>query len=353
MLVQLREDLQAFLQSRRFTPYLEGTAVELPDGRSLTLKVAEVQRSVRNSGFKHARYSFITKMTGGQFIGHGFGEAESKLLAFQKSLSEATERVVLQAAAGTSYGTTTSSGWAAHTSEKAARKSAFFELLERDAVLTHWLCKRPMLEIVPESLPHAIRDWAQTELAQSPRFQRLRVLVADQGYFPAVTVLLQSTDSFGAISHASDGSLDKAVYRALSEASRIAQLVEHPELIQSSASLVEMNPPMKAILPDDHAAVYAHHLPVPEWLFGPQAEWATAARAWNDRARGLSADQLGLKFHVVAKAPLVVGYATSHLVQHLYFGRTKEAASQGWLNLERLRSVMPTGDFNPLPHFVP
>ena len=84
-------------------------------------------------------------MVAGDIQGPGYGEANSKLLAVQKSIAEGVERIIFKALRETPGGTLTSNGWAAHIDDGC--ESAISELIERDAVLTHWLCKKPMTEV--------------------------------------------------------------------------------------------------------------------------------------------------------------------------------------------------------------
>lgn len=345
------EELAALAQSHRFAAYYEGVQTHLPDGRVVTVKIADTRKSDVPEGLRHSKHSYVTKVIAGDFTGFGYGEANSKILALQKSIAEGVERVLYFAVKGTSIGTQSSNGWAAHISEHDAQESAYFELLERDAVLTHWLCKKPMTEIEFATLPTAFRTWAQSD-ARSTQYSRLRVLVTNKGLLPAIVVVLQDESGRGVISCANGRSIEHAIFRALTECCRIAQIVTRPTLIRSSEELA-VGTSNSDFSPEDHAAVYAHHLVVPSWLFGTEKSFQTAESAWRIAYREFRPESLGLRFQIVTKAPLVVGYATSNNIQNLFFGRTQDAASKGLLNLARLRSVMPDGDFNLLPHCVP
>lgn len=352
MFESIRETVAALAQSSKFISFFDGAHVELSDGRRLKLQIKETYRSFRPVGLRLSRFAFVTTVVADDITGFGYGEANSKLLAIQKSISEAVERVVYKAMKTTSIGTSNSNGWAAHVDKPSAQNSAFMELVERDAVLTHWLCRKPLVEINPATFPAWLKSWTTTELSQSSSFKHLRILVTQNGFVPTIMTVLLNDVGNGVISHASHKTIETALFQALTESCRIAQIVQDPMLIEKSSKLISANEE-KTFLPEDHAAVYAHHLAVPSWMFGHEMPFHVVRDAWKEAYDKFSPMDLGLKFHTITRKPLWVGYATSERTQGLYFGRTSEAAAKGLLNLSRLRSVMPTGEFNPLPHCVP
>lgn len=141
----------------------------------------------------------------GMHVGYEHGEAENELVSIQKSIAEAVERVNFKVLKPTSFGTPNSNGWAAHLTPEKTRASALKELLERDAVVVHWLTQTPMREIAPESFPSWLSKWAKTELVQGARYNRLRLLISDRGYVPTVTVLLQDSKGFAILSSGDAG----------------------------------------------------------------------------------------------------------------------------------------------------
>lgn len=74
----------------------------------------------------------------------GFGGDYGNLNAQKKAVFELIERTVFRFKAKDS---TTSSGWAAHSSIEQAKKNAQFELIERDAILCSWLLKIPPMMV--------------------------------------------------------------------------------------------------------------------------------------------------------------------------------------------------------------
>ena len=83
----LVSEIAARFRSGRFTPFLSGVEVELLGGQKVPLKIMRTVRSIRPPGLRFSKFSFITEVTAGKHVGFGFGEAESKLIALQKSVA--------------------------------------------------------------------------------------------------------------------------------------------------------------------------------------------------------------------------------------------------------------------------
>ncbi len=76
---------------------------------------------------------------------YGFGDDEKHSLAALKSISEIIERVVV-----IENCISNSSGVATHLTPDFAKQNAYTELIERDAVMCHWLTKTPGRRFFPE-----------------------------------------------------------------------------------------------------------------------------------------------------------------------------------------------------------
>jgi hypothetical protein len=275
-------------------------------------------------------------------------------LALQKSIAEGVERAIYKALKGTPHGTANSNGWAAHLTPEKAKRSGLEELLERDAVLVHWFCRKPMTEIEPKSCPPWLIRWLNSELSLGTRFKRLRVLVSDQGYLPTITTVLLDSNGFAVMSHATSKSMDQALQKALAETCRIAQIALEGHYLQSSLNLVTTPCPDDVrISPEDHAMVYAYHQRFPEWIFDTTKTWNQANKDWAEAYGAFDETVLGIEFHQIVSGPLVVGYCSSDKIQNLFFGRTDEASGRGLLNVRRLTGVGSDGEYYPMPHCVP
>ena len=212
-------------------------------------------------------------MSANGHIGVGFGESEVKLIAVQKSVAEGVERAIGRATKGISHNCITTSGWAAHINRERAQKAALQELLERDAILTHWFSKNPMTEIDDQSWPVWLTKWTKNELAQANTFNQLRLLVSERGYIPTVTTIFMSNDGHAVLSHATSENLDTTIYKALTESCRIAHMALDKRNHESSLSLLlDQQSTNRVIEPDDHAMIYAYHQKFPAWIFGKTAK---------------------------------------------------------------------------------
>lgn len=349
---RLFAEITAVARSGRFTPYIQGVPVTLPTGETLTIKIEKTERSVRPVGLRFSEFAFVTEVSAGKHLGVGYGESSYHLPALQKSIAEGVERAVYLALKGTSYGSPNSNGWAAHLSRDKAHDAAADELLERDAILVHWLSQKPWTEIGRETWPSWLTNWTDTELQLSPLFNRLRILIATDGYLPALTTVLLSEDDHAVLSHATADSIDVALAKALAETCRIAQIAMENDSTETARNL-GASFSSGAPGPEDHALYYAFHEKFPDWVFGHRLDWKTAKSQWRVNRRKFRKFSIQSRFHEIASGPLTVGYATSKQVQGLFFGGTTQAQATGLINSHRLRAAGYQGDLNLMPHCVP
>lgn len=344
------ENLFAEIEAPRFKKLLEGTEITLASGQTFNAKVTDIQRKEFPIGYRLPKHTFQVIVSNDNHKGYGVGEAETELLAFQKAISEGFERLCFYETKGTSYGTLNSNGWASHLSIDGARQAGLDELLERDAVLVHWLGKIPFNEISHETLPRWVQDWSRDELSQASPFNRLRVLVTNQGHAPVIVTMFMADDGRAAISHAIHSNPEVTLRKALTETRRIALIASTDHWMVSAQKLLHSFKGME-FKPEDHATVYARHLAVPSWVFGSSTSWTEVKKSWSRKYR--QSRRVSYEFVPVTMEPLVSGYCRSHDVQGLYFGTVEEARARGLLNFRRLGWVVDLESLNPLPHFVP
>ncbi len=345
--------IQSVLNARKFQKLKRGTLVTLPTGEKYQFKIKTVQRWNRSKGFRFFEHSFISSIEGGGAIETGYGEAGQKLLAIEKSIAEAFERLIFRLLRGTSYGSITTNGWAAHISRSNAKQSAIEELFERDSVLAHWFCKKPFHEIDSDTLPSWCKKWMDEELSRSV-YPRLRVLVTHLGELPAAVTIMTRPDGKGVLSHATHADLGTALKKALVEITSIAQSTKKSHFFDSSKNLFEdPNCDGFQAKPIDHAMVYAYHSPFPEWMYGKMASWNQIQTDWIKSYQSFDPKKLKVNFTILTQSPLIVGRATSPMIQDVYFGRTEVADQKGKINHERLKRLNFCGAINLAPHIVP
>lgn len=351
----LSDILGSVIHAGKYSQFIRGVNIDLPTGQQLTLKIEKVERLPSPIGFFLYRHRYLVEMSAGEIVEYGCAEADTLLLALEKSISEAAERVLFRVLKGSGHGTPNSNGWAAHVDRKRAEKSGLLELLERDAALVHWLNHTPWLEIDPASSPKWLLKWTQNHLAHSS-YPILRILIAHLGHAPTVSTAFLNQDGKGVISHAGGSTLESALLRALAETGRLARMAISQNYVESSRELlISQSGGGVELGPHEHAVTYAHHLPVPEWIFGEKQDWKVAAKNWQEHWDRFSKNPIRYQFHEILSAPISVGFCTSPDIQNLYFGRTQDAMAQGVLSLDRLarvKSFNPGGKLNELPHFV-
>jgi len=227
-------------------------------------------------------------------------------------------------------------------SAKKSENSALFELLERDAVLLHWLSSTPLLEIQKSTTPKSISSWSEKTLKRAKRFNNLRVLVSTLGYIPTATTALLDCDGFGVLSHASGKDAEDAISKALSEACRIAHIAD-----QSEARELAFDGP------EDHALAYAFNRELPDFIFGNKIDLGSAERIWAKKLREFEKTPPLVSYETIKCGSIFVTRAHSQDVQDLFFGETETAVKNGWINSRRITEVCGGIGLNPLPHFVP
>jgi hypothetical protein len=343
------------MSSSRFNRIIKGEEFIIPSlGEKVFLKVAEIKKSIRPKGYRFSKHSFLCQTFAEGVTSYGYGESEIELLAIQKAIAEGVERTIFRIFKNNKIeNIVTSNGWAAQITEKRTRRAALEELLERDAILMHWLTESPVKQVSNESLPSLFSQWVNSELSLSPRFNILKVGTSIAGFLPSVSVALFDDDGYAVISHATDLDFNTAISKALAECCRIAQMASEGHFNESSKSLIDGG---EGVIfgPHDHAMVYAYHKKFPTWYFGAIINWEEANNDWSSRFSEFKRTSIPHEFILAAKGPLIVGYVLSSSVQNLFVGPIDVALNQKALNFNRIRSIKP--DFvEPyrLPHCVP
>jgi len=345
------DGLRSIRHAGQFSAFIHGVPLTLPTGERLHLKITRSTLIPRDACFSFSPYTFLTEITGGGMTESGCGESDLKLIALQKSISEAVERILFRSLKGSNFGTTTSNGWAAHFNRDQCERAAYMELLERDAALVHWLTETPFLEIDIKTAPLWIRTWAKDQLSQS-EFPHLRILLSSVGHVPTISTLFQNKTGMGVVSHAASLGIEQSLTRALLETGRIAQIAVSERYRHTSGRLLSGESRVLPTGPFEQAVTYAHHHPFPDWIFGKVVSWTEAMAYWRAHARQFQAKPIRYEFHEIVRAPLSVGFCTSPDIQELFFGRTSDALRRGVINRTRLGVLNPSGNFNELPHFV-
>lgn len=324
MLPSVVEQFTAVLSSRRFTRFFDGADFLLPDGTRTRIKIESYSKPIRAEGYRFAKFSFITKtLTDQGEEGFGFGEGENQLLTFQKSIAESVERAVYLTLKPR-LGLTSSNGWAAHLNEVKANRSALTELVERDAILAHWLTEKPFLEIDPATFPEWLVSWRDHELSLAPDFKNLRLLLSTIGHVPVVQAVIQNAEGFAFISHGAARSIADAIYRALAEVCRIASsTVQNP----GSATDAMLDSPTS---PWGHALFYAKNQRLPTWVFGKTTAFAEAKKIFDRQS--FDPATIEPKFTSYRCGGLTISRCESEKVQNLFWGRGDEALSKGLID---------------------
>lgn len=334
----------AVLSSRKFTKFFDGVEFVLPDGKKTKIKIESYHKGTRADGFRISKFSFITKAVADNGVeGHGYGEGETELLTFQKSIAEAVERVIYKSIKPY-YRLNSSNGWAAHLTAKKAKQSALNELLERDATLAHWLTKTPFNEIDPATFPNWLKNWCATELSKAPEFNRLRLLMTTVGHLPVIQSVIMNKDGFAFISQGASKKIDTAIYRALAETCRIADGAN--DEFQGS----DLDQATAHVIPWDHALAYTKKQ-FPAWVFGKMISYDDAKNAIERNAFSLR--DLAPEFKTYSCGDIYIAQCESKKVQKLFFGRGDFAFQKGLINVDRLREVNSNFVLNELPHCVP
>jgi YcaO cyclodehydratase, ATP-ad Mg2+-binding len=348
MIQIIREIIDGVIVSKEFTAFFEGVPFVTPEGKTHLIKIQAIERSTRQPGYRIAKYSYVTKMEPlpGLFA-HGYGESDVEFLAVQKSIAEAVERsifLIVHMERDTKTAANTN-GWAAHLTPTQAKSSAKGELLERDAILLHWLSETPLTCIEDRTISKALRRWTNQELSLAARYNKAKYFVTQLGEISVASSMIHDDNGFGFISHATGSNLNVAVVRALGETCRIADL--------ATLKIMERGPADALLMPDDHAVFYADGIPFPNWIYsGRKISFKQASQEWT-RKKDQVLQDIHFSFNEYQCGPLSVVHCKSRDVQNLFFGATESALSDGEVNIERIKKVSGVGRLCPLPHFVP
>lgn len=336
----IKEVIASIQNSKIFQGFFEGVELCTPDGEILSVRILETSKALRPDGLRFSKYSYETTAELNGHSGYGYGEAETELLAIQKSIAEAIERAVFKYHFKTVGTQKNSNGWAAHLTPEKARHSALNELLERDAVLTHWLTKTPFTEINPETFPKGIREWRlKKQRMTHSHFPILKAGVTTLGRLPVVSTILMNSSGNGVISHAVAPTLDAAFEKALIETCRIGEIALNAN--EETTDLIAA-----------HVLQYAKKEPLPVWLLQNQTVWKQVSRDWKEKFNSFDAENFPHTFHVIASGPITVGYCTSPEIQNLFFGSTDKAAANGLINWDRINQVTKGRVINTALHCV-
>lgn len=146
------------------------------------------------------------------------------------------------------YTRATSSGWASHLDPEQAARRAFFELVERDAFMRHWLAQQPGVELDPDSLPPDIHKRVAALKARRADVSLQRL---DRARYPVFMVMVQHHGTpFTVVGAAAGDDAEEVLDSALVEAETGAwtRLVAKGSRRLSAAQVAT---------PLDHADLYA------------------------------------------------------------------------------------------------
>jgi len=348
--MNIKEKFGAFINTSKFSAFLKGVDVELRDGTRLCIRIKSSTRMTHGVGLRVSRYSYRTDIEGDGIIETGYGDDDSSLLAFQKSVAEGIERLVYRITLRRHLDLYTTNGWACHLTSAKAEQAALEELAERDAVLVHWLRKIPMLEIDHATLPQFLKDWQDRELSQHLSLRKVRVLLTHEGFAPAVVIILQDEKGYSVTASATGKTLEGAVIKGLNEACRLGSNLEKRYYFLSSRALRDVEGAV--VSPPDHGLLYAYHEKLPQWIFGDKKSWKQVSGKWEEEYRHFRERNFHFEFHQIMSAPLVVGYGISRDMQRLFFGKTRVVESLGYINHKRLNLKAGEEIPNLLPHFI-
>ena len=248
------------------------------------------------------------------------GEADSLEVAIAKAKSELIERSAI-VSLPLNPSIKNSNGWAGHPNLVQAKINAINELVERDAVLSHWYACIPFQKIQDSDLPLNIQLWVKDELFRS-ELCHLTVLLSTAGIGPSVTCILSNEKGFGVSGHATREVLTNAIESAIAEACRAAHAYLRHEHWNDTLKL--KNGELGKVQPGAHALYYAYHEPFPSWIFGSEVNLSQAIQDWNERISILSKNISTFSFQTVLESPIFVGFAKHPRSFDLQWGTTSE-----------------------------
>ena len=322
--LSIREAAMAVRASHAFTRFFSGVNLESAEFGKARLRITEVSDSLRSPGYRFSRHSLMSKVeTDCGVVSFGYGEGPTRMIALQKSIAESVERSVSAIAHRSDQSIITSSGWAAYLTEEGAMDRAKNELLERDALLLHWLGSVPQSPIQSDSLPRPFRQWIATELSRSPRFNKVTFLVSNLGEVPVLSAFIHDDSNFGFFSHSTGNTLERSLSHCLEEACRLADLYQKGFIRRATGAS------------EAHVIFHSEDAPVPQaMLSGDSMNYFEAQRIWALARRKVTTIS-DFKFNVSKCGPLHIAFCDSAQVQKLFFGSTERAAEQGRVNLAR------------------
>jgi hypothetical protein len=341
------EQLDSILAAKKFNKFFDGVEFKNSYDEIINLRCETVSRRLNVIGSRFSKFSFVAKTVASNgLVGFGYGEAENKLLSIQKSIAESIERVVYFSFKQ-KYGLISSNGWAAHLTKIKSEKSAAAELLERDAILSHWLTETPLNEISQASFPLWLESWILREISKCKTRTQIRLFITTRGFIPVVQCHISDAEERTYISQGSSLNLDAAIYKAVSETCRIKSVAE-----QNRPSHNPISGAGKASA-WDHAMAYAGNSKLPEWIFGEHTSYSKTKGVFKRSHDSLDMNGFDFKFKTYECGDLFVTQCTSEKVQNLFFGGAEYAQLNGLLNIARLTEVKSGFTLNTLPHCVP
>lgn len=337
------EAINAIRASKNFAAFFDGVEGFLPNGQKAFLKIESSKRRDQQDCYKWNRHSVVThiveKHSGTSSF--GYGEDDIELLAIQKSISEAVERIVFFIHSKSDPSLISTNGWAAHLTEDKAKSSAQGELLERDAMLVHWLSETPLTQVNLTSMPSVFRNWTSKRLGSAVRYNQAKFFISNLGETQVASVMICDQNRFGFISHAANKDPAIAFSRAAGEVCRITDLATQRKMTRSSNIEIRT--------PEDHALWYSTEQSFPNWIFeGSQISYREVLRSWKTSCTSAQFD-----FDSYNIGHLSIVHCKSKDVQNLYFGRTQSAVDSGSINIERILKLTGSERLSALPHFVP
>lgn len=146
------------------------------------------------------------------------------------------------------YTRATSSGCAAHPDPEQAARRAYFELIERDAFMRHWLTQTAGVELLAETLPAGIQARVRTLARNGCRVVLQRL---DQALTPVFMVVVQHHGKpFTAVGAAAGDNAEAVLESALAEAETAAWA----RLVSAAGRRVSAG---QVVVPIDHADLFA------------------------------------------------------------------------------------------------
>jgi hypothetical protein len=302
----------------------------------------EVKETYRPIGFRLAKYAYNTllKYNGKEYLGCG-EDTNSKVVASEKSISEAIERAVFSLSPKTG----SSNGWAAHTNLELAAISAVTELAERDSAIKHWLTYTPMLLLeASEVLPgHFLSELKESE------FPIPKVFVSFEFSGPLVTVFLMNENGNAVTGHSSGASLGEAVISAAIEACRSAHHFQRFYFYRETEKLLSAQS-IESVEPGVHSLIYAYHEPIPSWFFGNIISKRNAQEEWIKSYSGLNELAEKSKFDAFQCLNRTVVHVLNDSLHPMFWGSTTLSIVKQFRDLNP--KIFDSKKINFQPHLV-